>query len=185
MVAAAAVVTLAFVGTSGAAGPKTLKTFGTAEVSVAGTSATIVVDPGEYGGVYYNSKSQGGKLLANTIFAFTSRGDVEGGAPRWSIPINDGAFDVNQDYAFIDASRCGATVGDNPTNQATSVSTQNPYCHVNWHGVEYDNWATFAFGHPGYTVMKAYLPFIIADSPLDPNGTPATATYVVTDIFAG
>ena len=185
--AVALVAMFAFVGTSVAAGPTgaKLKTFGTGEVSVSGMSATIVIDIGEFGGVFINSKSAGGTLLGKTTFAFTSRGDVEAGAPRWSIPINDGSFDVNTDYAFLDATGCGAAEGDNPSNVATSVSTQNPNCHVNWHGVDYANWSTFAFQNPTFRTAKGYLPFIIADAVPDEGASQTTATYVVTDIFFG
>jgi hypothetical protein len=164
------------VGTAGAAGK--LKTFGTGEVTTAGNSATIVIDSGEFGGVFRSSQNRG-KLLGDATFAFTSRGDVAGGAPRFSIPINDGDFDPNTDYAFIDAAGCGATVGDNPGNEATFVSTQNPACHVNFHGVDYANWTAFAEANPTFRVARA-IPFIIADA-VPPSQT--TATFVVTDIL--
>src|SRR5262249_29704224 len=118
-----ALAALTLVGTSGAGAR--LRTFGTGEVSTADNSATIGIDVGEFGGVFEQGKGQGGKLLAEVVFAFTSRGDVAGGAPRFSIPIDDGLFDPNGDYAFIDAAGCGAPVGDNPGNLATLVSTQN------------------------------------------------------------
>src|ERR1044071_5642317 len=100
---AAVLAVLAFAGTSGAAGPTgaKLKTFGTGEVSVAGTSATIVIDIGEFGGVFINSKSNGGTLLGRVTFAFTSRGDVEAGAPRWGLSIDDGSFCLKTGSALI------------------------------------------------------------------------------------
>ena len=99
-------------GTSGAAPGGRLRTFGTGEVITANNSATIVIDVGEFGGVFQQGKVQSGQLLGDVTFAFTSRGDVAGGAPRFSIPIDDGSFDPNSDYALIDAAGCGATVGD-------------------------------------------------------------------------
>ena len=117
--------------------------------------------------MYVQAKSQGSKTLGNVTFAFTSRGDVAGGAPRFSLPINDGAFDPNTDYAFIDAAGCGAVNGDNPTNTATLVGTQNPSCHVNFHGTDYANWATFASANPTYKMASGYVPFIIADGNSD------------------
>ena len=79
-------------------------------VTVTGAdSAKIVIRPGQYGGVYLNSKSQGGKTLDQVAFGFTSTGDVQGGAPRFSLPIDDPATAVKGDgYAFIDAANCGA-----------------------------------------------------------------------------
>ena len=169
---------LTLAGTSGAAPGGRLRTFGTGEVTTANNSATIVIDVGEFGGVYQQGKGQGGKLLGDAVFSFTSRGDVAGGAPRFSIPIDDGAFDPNTDYAFIDAAGCGATVGDNPSGTATLVSTQNPACHVNFHGVDYANWATFASANPTFRIAKN-IPFIIADA-VPPSH--ASATFVATDI---
>jgi hypothetical protein len=169
----------AFVAAAGA-GPTRLKTFGTGEVTTAGTSATIVIDVGEASGVFTGGSR--GKLLGDSVFSFTSRGDVAGGAPRFSIPINDGAFDANTDYAFIDAAGCGANVGDNPGNVATLVSTQNPACHVNFHGTDYANWTIFAQSNPTFRVAKGWTPFIIADA-VPPSQT--SATYVVTDVFFG
>jgi hypothetical protein len=170
---------LSLAGTTGAAPRGQLRTFGTGEVTTANSSATIVIDVGEFGGVFEQGKGQQGKLLREVVFAFTSRGDVAGGAPRFSIPINDGLFDPSGDYAFIDAAGCGATVGDNPGNLATLVSTQNPACHVNFHGVDYANWAAFANANPTFRIAKS-TPFIIADA-VPPSQL--TATYVVTEVF--
>ena len=169
---------LALAGTSGAAPKGSLRIFGTGEVTTANNSATIVIDVGEFGGVFEQGKSQGGKLLGDAVFQFTSRGDVAGGAPRFSIPINDGLFDPNGDYAFIDAAGCGAIVGDNPSGTATLVSTQNPACHVNFHGVDYVNWGAFATANPTFRIAKN-IAFIIADA-VPPSQL--SATFVVTDI---
>jgi hypothetical protein len=169
---------LTLAGTSGAAGGR-LRTFGTGEVSTANNSATIVINGGEFGGVFKQGRGQGGKLVGTVVFAFTSRGDVAGGAPRFSIPIDDGSFDSFVDFAFIDAAGCGATVGDNPGNVATLVSTQNPACHVHFQGVDYDNWTDFATSNPTFRIARA-TPFIIADA-VPPGQT--VATYVVTEIF--
>ena len=169
---------LTFAGTSGAAPGGRLRTFGNGEVTTANNSATIVIDVGEFGGIYQQGKGQAGKLVGEVVFAFTSRGDVAGGAPRFSIPIDDGSFDPNTDYAFIDAAGCGASVGENPGGTATLVSTQNPACHVNFHGVDYANWTTFASANPTFRIAKN-IPFIIADAV--PPGE-ASATFVVTEI---
>jgi hypothetical protein len=169
---------LTLAGTSGAAPGGRLRTFGTGEVTTANNSATIVIDNGEFGGVFQQGKGQAGKLVSQVTFAFTSRGDVAGGAPRFSIPIDDGSFDPNTDYAFIDAAGCGAPVGENVNNDATFVSTQNPQCHVNFHGADYLNWAHFASSNPTFRIAKN-IPFIIADAV--PPGH-ASATFVVTEI---
>jgi hypothetical protein len=168
---------LALVGTAAAA-PTKLKPFGTGQVSIAGSEATIVIDTGEFGGVSPTGNAQNGELLGDVVFSFTSRGDVGGGAPRFSLPINDGSFDPNSDYAFLDALNCGAIVGDNPGGTATLVSTQNPACKVNFHGMDYANWTTFASSNPTFRIARA-TPFIIADA-VPPLQT--SATYVATDI---
>ncbi|HEX4746625.1 MAG TPA: hypothetical protein VFU99_07045 [Gaiellaceae bacterium] len=158
-----------------APGPK-LQTFGTGDVTVGtdGASATIVNDAGESGGVFLNSKSQGSKPLSKVVFAFTSRGDVAGGAPRFSIGIDtDGNPQTSNGFAFLDAAGCGATVGDNPTSVATLVSTQNPACAVNFSGTDYANWDAFAAANPTYKTNSGGTPFIIADQ---------AGTYVVTNI---
>ncbi|MCY1057273.1 hypothetical protein [Nannocystis sp. SCPEA4] len=167
---------------SGKGGP--LKAFGNGDVLITSSnSATIALDDDdESGGVLINSKKQSGRLLSDVDFAFTSSGDVAGGAPRFSIPIDDGSFDPNTDYAFIDAANCGATVGDNPDQVATLVSTQNPECDVFFHGTDYENWAAFAAANPTYRIAKSATPFIIADA-LPPGET--TAVYEVTNIFLG
>jgi pseudouridine-5'-phosphate glycosidase len=171
---------LTLAGTSAAAPGARLRIFGTGEVTTVLNSATIVIDVGEFGGVFKKGRGQTGKLVGDVVFAFTSRGDVAGGAPRFSIPIDDGSFDPNADYAFMDAEGCGATEGDNPGSVATLVSTQNPACHVNFHSVDYDNWADFASSNPTFRISRDAIPFIIAD--VVPDGQ-TVATYVVTDIF--
>lgn len=146
-------------------------------------SATIVLDDvDEFGGVFINSKKQSGRLLSDVDFAFTSSGDVAGGAPRFSIPIDDGSFDPTQDFAFIDAANCGATVGDNPEGEETVVSTENPACQVFFDGTLYANWDAFAAANPTYRIAKGELPFIIAD--VLPPGQ-SSGVYIVTDISLG
>jgi hypothetical protein len=180
VVALFSVLMLALAAFAGAApAPKPLKTFGTGVVAAGTDTATIVIDPGEYGGVYVQSKSQSGKTLDKVDFGFTSSGDVQGGAPRFSLPIDDPATAVKVDgYAFIDAANCGAAVGDNPTVDATFVSTVNPACKVYFNGPGYANWDAFAAAHPTYKVAPGEIPFIIAD--WTPAGT--TGTFVLTDI---
>ena len=165
VVALSSVLMLALASFAGAApAPKPLKTFGTGDVTASTDTATIVNDSGEYGGVYLQSKSQSGKALNDVDFEFTSRGDVQGGAPRFSLPIDDPATPAKVDgYAFLDAANCGAPVGDNPANDATLVSTQNPACMVYFNGPGYANWDAFAAAHPTYKTSAGEIPFIIAD----------------------
>ena len=138
-----------------------LKTFGTGEVTINGGSATIKADPGEYGGVYSKNGPKKSRLDQVT-FKFTTDGDVQGGAPRWSIPIDTDKDQRENGYAFLDAAGCGATTGTNSAKVVTVVSTDNPNCKV-FFDRQYDNWAAFAAEHPSYRVAKKNIPFIIAD----------------------
>jgi hypothetical protein len=163
--AAAALASLLFFGSiaaHAAPAPK-LQVFGNGDVTVTGPdSATIVNDGGEYGGVYINSKSQSSKTLETVIFQFRNNGgDSAGGAPRFSLPVDtDGIGKTVEGYAFMDVNGCGGTSGDN-----TLVSTQNGNCHVNFNGVDYANWSSFAAANPTYRMSPGAIPFIIADAP--------------------
>ena len=143
------------------AASKPLLTFGTGDVSTKGTDVRILNDSGEYGGVFRQQKPS--KKLTNVVFRFVSNGDVQGGAPRWSIPIStDGNNDTTEGYAFLDAANCGAVVGTNVNPEPTVVSTRNENCRVFFWQNVYPNWAAFAEANPGYVVAHDYA-FVIAD----------------------
>ena len=165
-------------GAAFAAPSTTLKTFadGDAVVTVDGPDSATIVLPNatDSGGVFIQPKSQGGKRLGRVDFSFTSSGDVQGGAPRFSIPIDTGGKASIDGYAFLDAAGCGATVGDNTAELETLVSTASSTCAVNFGGHDYANWDAFAAANPTYRTTPGAIPFIIAD------GT--AGTYVVTDI---
>jgi hypothetical protein len=155
--AAVAVIGLGSVAASAAA--TQLQTFGTGTVTITGAdSATILNATGQYGGVFINSRSQSGKALSAISFSFVSTGDVSGGAPRFSIPIDtDGIGSTDNGYAFLDVLGCGYTKG--------TVSTTLSNCHVNFNSVDYTNWDTFAALNPTYRLAPGFIPFIIADEP--------------------
>jgi|SRR5712692_1067638 len=168
----AAMAAIGFGGVASASSAK-LVAFGTGTVTISGDSATIANGPDgsggfQYGGVYLNSKSQSGKPLNAVSFSFVSTGEVTGGAPRFSIPINtDGGGSV-AGYAFIDAAGCGGASGG-----TTTVSTDLANCQV-FFGVQYANWDAFAAANPTYRIAPGAIPFIIADG--------AAGTYVVSSI---
>ena len=138
------IVAAAAVTASAAFASVSLKTFGTGAVTVdkkAGT-VTIVNGSGEYGGVYHGASGQ--TRLSKVKLSFTSNGDVGGGAPRWSIPINTDGDRAAEGYAFMDAANCGAEVGDNTAKIATLVDTQNADCKV--------------FFGPAYPILAAFAP---------------------------
>lgn len=152
----AAVAAIGFGSVAASASPNKLQTFGTGEVTVASNdSATIVNDAGEYGGVYIHSRSQSAKPLHAVHFSFDSTGDSAGGAPRFSIPIDDGTTVLK--YAFIGVLNCGYSTGE--------VSTDLPNCMVNFNSVDYANWDAFASSNPGFRIAPGKIPFIIADQP--------------------
>jgi hypothetical protein len=140
--------------------PKNLQTFGTGDVVATSDSATIVNDGGEYGGVYLTAKSTSSKSLSSVTYEFRNNGgDVAGGAPRLSLPIDtDGKAKTNDGYAFLDVLGCGGAAGD-----YTLVSTQSSTCAVNFQGTDYPNWSTFAATNPTYKTGQGYVPFVIAD----------------------
>jgi hypothetical protein len=138
--------------------PKPLKTFGTGVVTATADSATIVNDVGEYGGVYLQSKSKSSKLLGQVDFEFRSTGDVGGGAPRFSLPIDVDANGTTDGYAFMDAANCGGVSGG-----TTLVSPQAGICPVFYGADTYANWDAFAAANPTYRIAPGSIPFIIAD----------------------
>lgn len=150
------------------------RTFGSADVTEGPTGTFTIASNGEdptwggpeYGGVYLNSKANSGKYIGAVTFSFTSSGDVAGGAPRFSIPINtDGVSNAVAFYAFLDVNGCGGSM---------VVSTTSAACAVNAGSETFANWAAFAAAHPTYRIASGSIPFIIADGTL--------GTYVVSDI---
>jgi hypothetical protein len=151
------------------------QTFGPTVENPAGTfTITLPVDPiipyPDNGGVFINAKPNSGKAIGSVLFSFVSSGDVAGGAPRFSIPIDtDGKAATVEFYAFLDAAGCGGI-----SNVPKTVSTDSSTCAVNAGTESFLNWAAFAAAHPTYRIAPGWHPFIIAD------GTPGS--YVVSDI---
>jgi len=151
-----------------------LRAFGTGDVTLVGDDgATIVNDAGEYGGVYVPGKAQSGELLADVTYSFTNAGgDVAGGAPRLSIPIDDPSTGPTLDaYAFIDVANCGGLTGG-----TTLVSTESVTCPVFYGDASYANWAAFAAAEPTFRIARGRDAFVIADQP----GSYAVSNVVLT-----
>jgi len=110
--------------------------------------------------VYVNGKKPNGKSLSAVDFTFSWTGTPNGGAPRFSIPIDENGDGTTEGYAFLDWASCG--------NAATggTVTTTSSTCAVDYGPVRYANWDAFAAAHPGYTI-SGDIPFIIADYPAD------------------
>ena len=126
-----------------------------------GNAATLDVPGGGFAGVYVNGKSYSNKALSAVSFSFTYWGDVSGGTPRLSIPINDGTTPTP--YAFIDAAGCGY-VTDVAPNTSHEVGTSSG-CKVNFKGTDYANWAAFAAANPTLRISNGTQAFVIADQP--------------------
>src|SRR6266567_4830865 len=157
----AAVAAIGLGGVAASASANKLQTFGTGTVTITGVDSAKIdlASSDQYGGVYINSKSQSAKPLIAIHFSFVSTGDVTGGAPRFSIPIDtDGVGGTVEGYAFLDAAGCGGASG-----VATLVSTSSSDCHVNFLGADFTNWAAFADANPTYRIAPGAIPFIIAD----------------------
>jgi hypothetical protein len=137
------------------AAPKSkLQTFGTGVVTIDGSNAaTLTNDATEYSGVYLKARN-GSRKIASVKFSFDYTGDVAGGAPRFSIPIDTDHNRTVEAYAFLDAINCGSD---------GTVSTTDASCKVFFQAETFDNWAAFVAEHPKYRIPPRAIPFIIAD----------------------
>jgi hypothetical protein len=161
--------------TAQAASSKQLRCFAdspaTCTLGDSGSSAFLDVPAGADAGVYYINGKRTGRTLSSVDYTFQYRcsdvnaataGDcVNGGSPRWSIPIDTNGDGKVDGYAFIDAAGCGYT---SDYNVVHVVSTTLSNCQVTFQGVTYANWDTFAADNPTYRIGNA-LPFVIADQP--------------------
>ncbi len=166
----AALLTLAIAGSASAA-PNDLRTelYGNGTVEILGAkSARLVAQPGDAAIVYVIAKSPGGKLLRQIDLGFTALedGQVSGGAPRLTIPLDttgDGGWDV---FVSIDTNACGG--GASPLAEDVWVSTENPDCLVYFNDSSegpYANWDALVDARPTYRVASkdSAQAFIIAD----------------------
>ena len=151
-----ATMTILSLASVASAAPNKLRTFGTGEVVVtSASSVTISNGFGEYGGVYLQGyKAQTGKLLSQVDYSFRNLGNVAGGAPRFSIPIDENGDGGTEAYAFIDVNGCNGT-------GFVFVSSTNSACQV-FYGATYANWDAFAAANPTYRISND-VPFIISD----------------------
>ncbi len=156
--AIAALLMVGLVASVAVAAPNTkYLTFGDATITQTAGTFTIVVGAGQYGGVYLNSKSQSGKTLASVDFSFSASGDIAGGAPRLTVPVDMDGNGTVEDYASIGVNNCV-----DPTH-VTTVGT-NCMVFMNSDGTNgYASWDALAAAHPTWRVAPGHIPFIIAD----------------------
>jgi hypothetical protein len=139
------------------------KTFG--DVTQTGSTFEWTGD----GGVYLGSKSNSGKAIGSVDFEFMSRADANGGAPRFSLPIDTNGAPGVEFYAFLAPLNCGGV-----SLGTTLVSTESSTCAVNAGGIDYANWDAFVVANPTGRIAPGYNPFIISDV--------GFGHYIVTDI---
>jgi hypothetical protein len=149
---------MAIAGTAVAAPHARLKTFGTGDVNLTASGATIDNGSGQYGGVYLASRGRSAKPIAAVHFSFDYSGSIAGGAPRFSIPLDTNRNGRLDGYAFLDANNCGLT---------GTVSTDAPNCAVflNFGGLSFSSWDAMVAAHPTWRLAPGKVPFIIADQP--------------------
>jgi len=142
-----------------------MRSFGDGDVTVQGNKVAFVVLSGQSAGVYKNAES---KPISKVRFHMVSYGDVQGGAPRFSISLDtNGTKNTTESYAFLDAANCGGVVGDNPTFAETTIDTALANCQVFINtGGAYANWAALVAAHPSWQTSKDKS-FVIADVPGD------------------
>lgn len=112
------------------------------------------------GGVYlvgYNSSFYDVRLSAVTKLSNNVSGDALGIDPRWSIPIDENNDQVTEAFAFVAFADCN--------NGAGLVDVINDStCTVNYKGVAYPNWYTFAHTDgTNFRISFGDYAFIIAD----------------------
>jgi hypothetical protein len=156
------------VGFASAAGTPHLSTFGTGDVFVNGDKFATFNDTGEYGGAYVNKTSN--DPLSKVHVRFINDRAVGGGAPRFSIPIDENKDTITDAYAFIDVNNCGSS----------TVSSDDSNCQVFLNtGGSYANWAALVAANPTWRLAKK-----------DPNGTrpngkplySSTMPFIVADV---
>jgi hypothetical protein len=163
LAAVAIAAALLTVGFAAAAGSPRLLTFGTRDVFVNGAKFATFNDANEYGGVYRNHTSNALLTDSRIDLEFVNDRAVGGGAPRFSIPIDENNDKQVDAYAFIDVNGCGSS----------TVSTESATCQVSYSSATtppetQPNWAAFAAAHPTWRLARKEgkdnaVPFIIAD----------------------
>lgn len=125
---------------------------GTAVLTVNSLPATAAV---YYFG--YNDSIYGVALSSVTQLSFNFSGTPNAGSPRFSVPIDENDDGYTEAFAFVGAALCN--------NGAGLVDAINdPTCNVNYLGLDYANWATFAAAFPAAEVsLTDNYVFVVAD----------------------
>jgi hypothetical protein len=161
--AAVAVTSASASGAPGSGGKLKCFAGAPATCSVSGDVARLDVPAASFAGAYYPNTKATGSNVSNASFSFSyncvqASTCVNGGSPRWSIPISDNGDTKTDAYAFVDANNCGQAGG--------TAGTVDQNCPVFYGGVLYPNWAAFATLNPTYVIGNA-VPFVEADQPFN------------------
>ena len=133
-------------------------------------------------GVYYlgyNDSIYNVPLADVTQLSFNYTGTATGGAPRFSIPIDEdnnsatnggaGYGAGTEAFAFAGAALCNNGAG-------TVDVIKDATCDINYKGVDYPNWAAFAAAFPDAVISFGDYVFVIADEP---------GTWTVSNVIIG
>ena len=145
----------------------------TTNTSGAKGSATLAVTGAGAAAVYYtgfNDSIYGVPLSQVTQLSFNYTGTATGGAPRFSIPIDENNDGLTEQFAFVGATLC------NNGNGLVDV-IKDSTCNVNYNSVDYPNWAAFAAAYPAAEVaLTDNYVFVIADE---------VGTWTVNNVIIG
>ena len=169
ILAIAALAALIAVGVAIGGGSPKLSMFGTGDVFVNGDKGATFNDASEYGGFYRNRTANTLLTDSKIDLEFVNDRAVGGGAPRFSIPVDENSDNVVDAYAFIDVNGCGSA----------TVSTKAPGCTVNYKSEVQPNWNTFAAAHPTWRLARK------EQVGTKPNGNPeydSTMPFIIADV---
>lgn len=115
-----------------------------------------------YAGVYPADNRIKGKRIGSVReldFSYAG-GPPSGGAPRFSIPIDEDANGTTEAYAFTDANGCN----DGDGFVGTIEADDDPTCLISYKAETFANWKAFVTAHPTYRIARA-ITFVIVDQP--------------------
>jgi hypothetical protein len=118
---------------------------------------TLSTGAGGYSGAYVPQSGFVGRSFSEISLGFSYDGDVSGGSPRYSIPVDYDGDGAGEGYVFIDAPTCNDGAGNVAPNSDPTCAVQTPMGY-------YQSYADFLAAEPTATVADN-IPFVIADQP--------------------
>ena len=118
---------------------------------------------GDYSGVYVKRDGLSGESIGSvTKLSFKYQRDTAGGAPRFSLAIDDDGDGTYEYFAFADANGCSGGADGTKTNLVDVIN--DPTCLISADAT-YANWAEFVAANPEARFATDQVSFIIADQP--------------------